>query len=145
MQETWWDMGSIPRSGRSPGGGHGNPLQYSCLDNPMDRGVWQLQSRGLKRVRHIWSDWACTQALCLKRPRCWEKLKVGGEGDDRGWDGWMASPTEWAWVWVNSRSWWWTERTGVLQSVGSQRVRHDWAAELNWTELKHYVRWDTSF
>ena len=57
----------------------------------------------------------------------------GREGDDRGWDGWMASPTQWTWIWVNSRSWWWTGRPGVLQSMGSQRVRHDWATELNWT------------
>ena len=62
------------------------------------------------------------------------KLKVGEEGDDRGWDGWMASPTQWAWVWVNSGSWWWTGRPGMLQSMRSQRVRHSWAIELNWTE-----------
>ena len=70
----------------------------------------------------------------LKRPWCWERWKAGGEGDDRGWDGWMASPTWWAWVWVNSGSWWWTGRPGVLRFMGSQRVRHDWATELNWTE-----------
>ena len=57
-------------------------------------------------------------------------------GDDRGWDGWMASPTWWTWVWVNSGSWWWTGRPGVLRFMGSQRVRHDWATELNWTEMK---------
>ena len=68
----------------------------------------------------------------LEKPWCWERSKAGGEGDDRGWDGWMASPTQWAWVWVNPRSWWWTGRPGVLQSMGSQRVRHDWATELNW-------------
>ena len=68
----------------------------------------------------------------LKRPWCWERLKARGEGDDRRWDGWMASPTQWTWVWVNSRSWWWTGRPGVLQSTGSQRVGHDWATELNW-------------
>ena len=59
----------------------------------------------------------------------------GGERDDRGWDGWMASPTQWTWVWVNSRSWWWTGRPDVLQSMGSQRVGHDWVTELNWREL----------
>ena len=59
------------------------------------------------------------------------KLGAGGEGDDRGWDGWMASPTQWTWVWVDSRSWWWTGRPGVLQSKGLQRVGHDWATELN--------------
>ena len=61
------------------------------------------------------------------------RLKAG-EGDDRGWAGWMASTTQWTLVWVNSGSWWWTGRPGVLQSMGSQRVRHDWATELNWTE-----------
>ena len=58
-----------------------------------------------------------------------------GEGDDRGWDGWMASPVQWTWVWVSSGSWWRTGKPGVLQSMGSQRVRNDWATELNWTEL----------
>ena len=57
---------------------------------------------------------------------------AGGEGDDRGWDGWMASLTRWTWVWVNSGSWWWTGRPGVLRFMGSQRVGHDWATELNW-------------
>ena len=60
---------------------------------------------------------------------------MGGEGDDRGWDGWMASATRWTWVWARSGSWWWTGRPGVLQSIGSQRVRYDWATELNWTDL----------
>ena len=69
-----------------------------------------------------------------KRPWCWERLKMGGEGDDRGGDGLMASPTQWTWVWVNSRSWWWAEKPGVLWSIGSQRVGHNWATELNWTE-----------
>ena len=75
-----------------------------------------------------------------KRPWCWERLKVGGEGDDRGWDGWMASPTQWTWAWVNSRSWWWTRRPGVLPSMGSQGVGHDWAIELKWTNcfIFHY-------
>ena len=71
-----------------------------------------------------------------KRLWCWEGLGAGGEGDDRGWDGWMASTTWWTWVWVNSGSWWWTGRPGVLRFMGLQRVRHDWATELNWTELK---------
>ena len=62
-------------------------------------------------------------------------MGAGGEGDDRGWDGWMASPTRCTWVWVNSGSWWWTGRPGVLRFMGSQRVRHDWVIELNWTEL----------
>ena len=76
-----------------------------------------------------------------KRLWCWEGLGVGREGDDRGWDGWMASPTRWAWVWVNSGSWWWTGRPGVLRFMGLQRVGHDWASELNWTEsiLPFYI------
>ena len=59
------------------------------------------------------------------------KVKAGGEGGDRGWDGWMISPTRWTWVWASSGSWWWTGRPGVLQSTGLQRVGHDWATELN--------------
>ena len=64
--------------------------------------------------------------------KCWERLRAGGEGDSRGWDSWMASPMRWTWVWVNSGSWWWTGKPGVLQSMGLQRVRHDWATEVNW-------------
>ena len=93
-----------------------------------------------------WKDWCwscnlntlatrCEELTHWRRPWCWEKLKAGGEGDDRGWNGCMASPTHWTWVWVNSRSWWWTGKPGVLQSLGSQRVRHYWATELNWTDL----------
>ena len=64
------------------------------------------------------------------------KIEGGKRRDDKGWDGWMGSPTQWTWVWVGSRSWWWTGRPGMLQSMGSQRVGHDWVTELNWTELK---------
>ena len=96
-----------------------------------------------KSVLNIhWKDWCCswnsnTLATCckelihLKRPWCWERLKVGGEGGDRGWDGWMASLTGWTWVWASSGSWWWTGRPSVLQSMQSQRVGHDWVTELN--------------
>ena len=76
----------------------------------------------------------CEELTHLKRPWCWERLKVGGEGDDKGWDGWMASSTWSTWVWVSSGSWWWTRKPGMLQSMGSQRARHDWATELNWTD-----------
>ena len=68
----------------------------------------------------------------ITRPWCWERLKAGGEGDDRGWDGWMASLTQWTWVWMSSGSSWWTGRTGMLQSMVSRRVGHDWVTELNW-------------
>ena len=64
-----------------------------------------------------------------KRSWCCERLKAGGEEDDRGWDGWMASPTRWTWVWASSGSWWWTGKPGVLQSTGSQRVGHGWVTE----------------
>ena len=76
----------------------------------------------------------CEELTHWKRTWCWERLRAGGEGDDRRWDGWMAPPTQWTWVWVNSGSWWWTGRPGVLQSMGLERVEHDWATELNWTE-----------
>ena len=90
-----------------------------------------------------WKDWcwswnsstlatSCEELSHWKRHWCWEGLGAGGEGDDRRWDGWMASPTRWTWVWVNSGSWWWTGRPGVLQFMGSQRVGHNWATELNW-------------
>ena len=65
----------------------------------------------------------------LKRPWFWERVKTGGGGDDRGWD-WMASLTQWTWVWVNSRNWWWTGKAGVLSSMGLQRFRHNWVTEL---------------
>ena len=70
----------------------------------------------------------------LKRPWCWERLKVGGEGDDRGWEGWMASPTEWTWLWINFGSWWWTGKPGMLQFMGlqSRTWLSDWT-ELNWS------------
>ena len=80
----------------------------------------------------LWSPHA--KLTHWKRLWCWEGLGAGGEGDDRGWDGWMASRTRWTWVKVNSGSWWWTGRPGVLWFMGSQRVGHDWVTELNWTE-----------
>ena len=93
-----------------------------------------------------WKDWCwswnsntlatwCKDLTHWKRPWCWERLKAGGEGDDRGWDGWMALLTLWTWVWVDSGSWWWTGRPGMLQFMGLQRVRHHWEAEMNWTKL----------
>ena len=75
---------------------------------------------------------SCEELTHWKRPWCWEGLGAGGEGNNRGWDGWMASLTRWTRVWVNSGSLWWTGRPDVLQFMGSQRVGHDWATELNW-------------
>ena len=95
----------------------------------------------------LWKDWgwswnsstlatSCEELTHWKRLWCWEGFGAGGEGDDRGWDGWMASLTRWTWVWVNSRSWWWTGRPGVLWFMGSQRVGHDGVGhDLIWSDL----------
>ena len=86
----------------------------------------------------------CQELTHWKRPWCWERLKALGGGDDRGWDGWMASPTQWTWVWASSRSWWWTGKPGMLQSLRSQRVRHDWETELNRHDLRNFrerIQW----
>ena len=99
-----------------------------------------------KSVLNInWKDWCWSwnsstlatwyeELTHWKRPWCWERLKAG-EWDGRGWHCWMASPTRWTWVWVGSRSWWWTGKPGVLQSMVSQRVRHDWVTELNCNQM----------
>ena len=79
---------------------------------------------------------SCEESTHWERPWCWEGLGAGGEGDDRGWDDWMASPAQWTWVWVNSGSWWWTGRPWVQWFMGSQRVGPEWATERNWTEPK---------
>ena len=105
---------------------------------PLTEEPGRLQSMGLQR---IWHDLVTKQQqqqqfdlfnlaeelTHWKRLWCWEGLAARGEGDDRGWDGWMASLTRWTWVWVNSGSWWWTGRPGVLRFMGSQRAGHDWA------------------
>ena len=80
---------------------------------------------------------SCEELTHWKRPWCWEGLGTGREGDDRGWDGWMASLTRWPSVWVNFGSLWWTGRPGVLRFTGSQRVRHHWVTVLNWTEASN--------
>ena len=93
--------------------------------------VWPFLNPQSSNILTTW----CEELTHWKRPWCWEKLKAGGEGDDRGWDGWMASPTQWTWVWVNSWSWWWTGRPGILQSMGSQ----SWTRLSDWTELTVYL------
>ena len=124
-------------------------LGYRCWRRLL-RVPWTARRSNQSILKEIspgsdWKDWRWSwnsdtlatgyeELTHLKRPWCWERLRAGGEGDDRGWDGWMASPTRWMWVWVNSGSWWWTRRPGVLWFTGSQRVGHDWATELNWTE-----------
>ena len=99
-------------------------LQEISPEYSLERLCWSKNSNTL-------ATW-CEELTHLKRPWCWERLKAGGEGNDRGYV-WMASPTPWTWVWVNSGSWWWTGRPGMLQSMGSRRVGHDWVTELNWT------------
>ena len=86
--------------------------------------IWRWDSSTLATSWEELTHW--------KRPWCWEGLGAGGEGEDRGWDYWMASPTRWAWVRVNTRCWWWTGWPGMLRFMGLQRVGHDWATELNW-------------
>ena len=83
----------------------------------------------------------CEELIHWKRPWCWERLKTGEEGDDRGCDVWMAPPTQRTWVWASSRSWWWTGRSGVLQFIGSQSVGHNWVTELNWQYKIHVEVW----
>ena len=117
-----------------------------------------LPSVGSHRVRQDWSDTAsaaihwkdwcwswnsntlatwCEVLTRWKWPRCWERLRAGGEGDNRGWDGWMASFNQWTWVWVNS--WRWTGRPGVLQSMGLQS-QLDWLTELNWSQNANHSK-----
>jgi len=94
----------------------------------------------------LWREWCwswnsntlvtwCEELIHWKRPWCWERLKAGGEGDDTAWDGWMASPSWWTWVWASSGNWSRTGRPGVLQSMGSQRIGHDWATELMYVSI----------
>ena len=99
---------------------------------------YSLEGLMLKQNSNTFATWH-EELTYWKRPWCQKKLKVGGEGDDRGWDGWMASPTQWTWVWVNFGSWWRTGRPALLQSKGLYRVGHVWATELNWAEIHVYL------
>ena len=96
-------------------------LKKSVLNIHWKYWCWSRNSNTL-------SAW-CEELTPWKRPWRWERLKEGGEGNDRRWDGWMVSLTPWTWVWVNSRNWWWTGKPGVLLSMGLQRVGHDWVTE----------------
>ena len=176
---------SIPGWERSPGGEHGNPLHYSCLEIPWTEEPAGLQFMGSKEsdttevtehthnLRHpsmffeLWCWWRLLrvpwtakrsnqsilkeinseyslEGLMLKlqyfgyqykeltywkRTWCWERLGAGREEDDRRWDGWMASSTQWTWVWANSWRYWRTGKPGILQSMESQRAGHDWVTE----------------
>ena len=94
---------------------------------------YSLEGLILKLKLQYFALW-CGELTHWKRPWCWEILNAGLEGDDRKWDGWMASMTLWTWVWSSSWICWWTGKPGVLQSMGSQRPGHDWVTKLNWTE-----------
>ena len=108
------------------------------LESPSDsKEINPVNPKGNQSWTFIGKDWCwswnsntlatwCEELTHLKRLWCWERLKTGGERDDRGWDGWMASPIQWAWTWANSGKWWGTGKPGVLQSMGSQRVTSDW-------------------
>ena len=117
MQATWvWSLGweDPLEKGTTT---HSSILTWKLPWIQKD-GCWSWNSNTM-------ATW-CEELTHWKRPWCWERLRAGGEGDDRGWDGWMASPTWWTWVWASSRSWWWIGRPGLLQSMGSQRVGQDW-------------------
>ena len=93
---------------------------------------YSLEGLMLKLKLQYFVAWCEEELAHRKRPWCWERLKAGEEGANRGWDGWMASLTQRTWVWASSGSWWWTGRPGVLQSIWLQIVEHDWVTELNW-------------
>ena len=115
----------------APGNGI-QPVSYAAsLPGPTGART-PREGSGKNYIRKV-TIW-CRELTHWKRPWCWERLKAGGEGDDRGWGGWMASPTRWTWVWAHFGSWWWTGKPGMLQSMGSKSVRHDWGTELNWSE-----------
>ena len=92
---------------------------------------WIFIGRLILKLKLQYSGHLMQRTGSWERPWCWEQLKAG-DGAYRLWDGWMASSTQWTLAWVNSGSWWWTGRPGVLQSMGSQKVGHDWMTELNW-------------
>ena len=115
--------------------GNGKPLQYSCLENPMNSMKRQKDSMLKDELPRLVALQYATGNSLEKTLMLGKRVKAGREGDDKGWDVWMASPTQRTWVWVSSGSWWWTGKPGMLQPMGLQRVRHDWATELNWTEL----------
>ena len=141
------DMGLIPGPGGFPMPWSNWALAPQLLS--LCSRAWDLQ---LLRLRALEPVLCNKRSHCNEKPvhsnwrvgptyrlSCWEGLGAGGEGDDGGWDGWMASPTRWTWVWVNSGSWWWTGRPGVLRFMGLQRVGYDWATELNWTATRESI------
>ena len=135
-------IGQTPQyhnTSKSPGNVQAqNTVALWELPRGQERSIWKVYPQTPTRDVHRkdwWWSWSCNTLTTWcqgpthwKRPWCWEWLRAG-EGDDRGWDGWMASPTQWTWFWVSSGRWWRTGKPGVPQSVEPQRVRHDWATE----------------
>ena len=143
--ENWWENPLLPRSD--------NSMQIKMV--LWDKGDFTIRRTLISKVFLISREQICLLRIKSNREKEDKLFKIslqtwiflsfssvyakmfvllwraGGEGDDKGWDGWMASPTRWAWVWVNSGSWWWTGRPGVLQSMGWQRIGHNWVTELN--------------
>ena len=105
-------------------------LKEISPDYSLEDWCWSWNSNPLAAWWEEVSHW--------QRPWCWEILRARGEGDERGWDGWMASPAQWTWVWASSGSWCWTGKPDVLQSMVSQRVRHAWETELK--KLPQYIK-----
>ena len=164
---TMWEtrVWSHPRVRKIPKEGNSYPFQYSCQENSMEQGAWQAIVHGVvkgwswltnspvhPKGNQSWIFIGRTDAEA-ETPILWPpdvKSWLIGKDPDTGKDwrqeekgttedemGWMASPTWWIWVWASSRSCWWTEKPGMLQSLGSQRVRHDWETQLNWLTHTH--------
>ena len=112
-------------------------LQGDQTVNPKGNQSWKLIGRTDAELKLQYFGYLMQRANSLEKTLMLVRLRAGGEGDNRGWDGWMASPTRWTWVWASSRKWWWTGKPGVLQPMGSQRVGHDWATELNCVQTTH--------
>ena len=125
------------------------PIHNSSLSKSFELSLYDIEKVIIKMYMrccicsNTLATW-CEELTHWKRPWCWERLKAEEAGDNRGWDGWMASPTPWTWVCTSTRSWWWSGKPGMLQSTGSQRVQ----TELNWTDamtlwdlLAHVTEW----
>ena len=122
--EDFWEWLGLQRS-------NGSILKEISPEYSLEGPMLKLK---LQYFTDSWTD-------SLEKTLMLGKIEVGGEGDDGGWDGWMASPTQWTWVWVSSGNLWWTGKPGMLQSMGLQRVGHDWVTELNWALISPSWEW----
>ena len=127
-REDSWRLLRVPWTARRSNQSILKEISPGCS---LEDWCWSWNSNPLATLCEVLTHW--------KRPWCWEGLGAGGEGDDRRRDGWMASLTQWTWIWVNSGSLWWTGRPGVLWFMWSKRVEHDWATELNWRLVRWFV------